>query len=180
MTGIRKVFAYVVRGVVEGAPELLAFESHDEPGLEVPKGTVESGESLEGAALRELHEETGVTDARTLRELGTADWCGETQHFLLIEAPPGVPLRFEHTVTGDGADAGLVYRYRWLPIDAALQRRLVQGGDRFVAELREAVGARWRTSTVPETPARRARDTVPTGSVVDAVAATQARLRRPE
>jgi ADP-ribose pyrophosphatase YjhB (NUDIX family) len=46
-----KVFAYVVR-TDRASPGLLAFVSLDEPGFEVPKGSVEAGETLEQAVIR--------------------------------------------------------------------------------------------------------------------------------
>ncbi len=127
----RKVFAYVIR-ITDGASELLVLESLDEPGFEVPKGEVEDGETLAQAVERELLEEVGITGARVVRELGTAAWQDERQHFLLVEAPSGLPRTFEHTVTGSGIDAGFRYRFRWLPADRELHDRLVQGCDRFV------------------------------------------------
>lgn len=53
----RKVFAYVTRG-----QQLLVFEHTDAPeaGIQVPAGTVEAGETIEHAVLREAREETGL------------------------------------------------------------------------------------------------------------------------
>jgi len=42
---------------------------------------------------------------------------------------------FEHTVTGAGPDAGLLYRFRWLPVDENLHDLLVQGCDALVDTL---------------------------------------------
>jgi 8-oxo-dGTP pyrophosphatase MutT (NUDIX family) len=136
----QKVFAYVTR-VTDGVRELLVFDSLDEPGLEVPKGAVEDGESLEEAVHRELLEEAGITDARIIRKLGAADWGDERQHFFLVEPPPGLPRSFEHTVTGNGVDAGLHCRFRWRPLDRGLHGRLVQGCGRFVDGLLAAFGS---------------------------------------
>ena len=136
----RKIFAYVTR-VSDGARELLVFDSLDEPGVEVPKGTVEHGESLEEAVHRELLEEAGISGARVVRKLGATDWGDERQHFFLVEAPPGTPCTFEHTVTGDGIDAGCRYRFHWLPIAPGLLERLVQGCGRFIDELLGSFGA---------------------------------------
>jgi 8-oxo-dGTP pyrophosphatase MutT (NUDIX family) len=132
-----KVFAYVVR-TDRAPPGLLAFVSLDEPGFEVPKGAVEAGETLGQAALREIFEESGITGARIVRELGVTQWLDEEQHFFLLEAPPRLADGFEHVVTGQGIDAGFQYRYRWLEVERALSDQLVQGCDRFVEALLEA------------------------------------------
>lgn len=62
-----KVFAYVTRG-----EELLVFRHRDFPeaGLQVPAGTIEEGEDPEQAALRELREESGLTDVRMVGLVG--------------------------------------------------------------------------------------------------------------
>jgi class 3 adenylate cyclase len=65
MAGL-KVFCYVVR--TDGSePQLLVLTSLDEPGFEVPKGAVESGETLEQAARREILEESGITAVRVVK-----------------------------------------------------------------------------------------------------------------
>lgn len=55
----QKVLAYVWQ-----ERQLLVFRQpeHPEAGLQVPAGTVEAGEDLACAVLRELHEETGLTN----------------------------------------------------------------------------------------------------------------------
>ena len=79
-----------------------------------PKGHVEAGETLEQAALRELQEEAGVTDAKILSKLGTFrrfvqkadEW--KTIHYFLILTTPDQPLgsyESEHTET------------KWFPVD---------------------------------------------------------------
>ena len=63
----RKVLAYVARG-----DELLVFRHRDFPdaGLQVPAGTIEVGEDPQDAALREVREESGLTDVRVVGFLG--------------------------------------------------------------------------------------------------------------
>ena len=62
-----KVLAYVTRG-----DDLLVFRHRDYPeaGLQVPAGTIEEGEDPEQAVLRELREESGLTDVRMVGLLG--------------------------------------------------------------------------------------------------------------
>ena len=130
----RKVFVYVTR-TREKAVDLLVFASLDEPGYEVPKGSVERGESLEEAVRREVYEESEIEGLRITAELGKAQWGDEEQHFFLAEAPAGVADVFEYQVTGEGIDRGFWYEYRWLEIRGGLGERLVQGCNQFVEEL---------------------------------------------
>ncbi len=62
-----KVIAYVTRG-----QELLVFRHRDFPeaGLQVPGGSIEDGEDPDEAVLRELQEESGLTDVRLVGLLG--------------------------------------------------------------------------------------------------------------
>ena len=137
----RKAFVYLVRAD-RPRPRLLVFDSLDEAGLEVPKGSVETGETLEEAALREVHEESGIERIRVVRTLGTTLYDREQQHFLLAEVEGKLPERFEHTVTGSGVDRDLRYCFRWIPVDRSLAERLVQGCGAFVDALIEAVEGR--------------------------------------
>lgn len=65
---VTKVVAYVWRG-----HQLLVFRQpeHPEAGLQVPAGTVEAGEDIESALLRELHEETGLVMSESARPLAS-------------------------------------------------------------------------------------------------------------
>jgi 8-oxo-dGTP pyrophosphatase MutT (NUDIX family) len=135
----RKSFVYLIRRD-NRRPRLLVFASLDGPGLEVPKGGLESGETYAEAAIREVREETGIVGIRVLKDLGVVRHEGEEQHFLLAEAPSGPPESFEHAVTGRGVDAGLCYAFHWEPIDRDLAAKLVQGCGAFVRALLDALG----------------------------------------
>jgi 8-oxo-dGTP pyrophosphatase MutT (NUDIX family) len=139
-----KVFVYITRRHSQ-IIELLVMDSLHEPGFEVPKGSLEPGETPEQAVHREVYEEAGICGLRILAKLGEIQWRGEDQAFYLGEAPPDVPDVFVHQVHGTGIDRGFWYAYRWIPVGTGLEERLVQGCDRFVDELVAAVGMLWET-----------------------------------
>jgi 8-oxo-dGTP pyrophosphatase MutT (NUDIX family) len=141
---IRKVFACVVR---EGS--LLVFVDHH-GNISIPKGTVEAGESLGTAVLRELHEESGVERGEILRVVGERSVqvhggpemngpLEEQRHTGFLIAPPDtIPERWSHTVWGEGIDNGFVYHYEWLPITEELCGQLAYGADWFARLLLSA------------------------------------------
>jgi 8-oxo-dGTP pyrophosphatase MutT (NUDIX family) len=117
-----KVVAYITRAGASDL-ELLVFTHRDVPeaGLQVPAGTVEPGEDLEVALHREILEETGLRGAVLVRKLAAhvePSW-DQTRHVYQLQAPSDTPERWDHEVTGNGEDAGLVFRYRWEAIDPA-------------------------------------------------------------
>jgi 8-oxo-dGTP pyrophosphatase MutT (NUDIX family) len=127
-------FSYIIR-LNQAGPELLVFDSLEEPGLEVPKGSVQPGETPAQAAVREVWEESGLTGLILIRELGVTLWQDEEQHFYLFKTDQALPDRFEYVVTGQDGDRGMRYEYRWLEITPALSQSLVQGSNRFVREM---------------------------------------------
>ena len=66
---VKKAFAYVTRRLDDDTKQLLVFCSPSQH-IEVPKGTVEAGEDLTLAVLRELHEESGIATARVIHKIG--------------------------------------------------------------------------------------------------------------
>jgi len=65
---LEKVTALVLRPARKGV-EILVFE-HPNAGLQLPAGTVDPGEKPPEAVLRELREETGLTEVRLVKKLG--------------------------------------------------------------------------------------------------------------
>lgn len=105
---------------VEREDGLLVFDHRDHPeaGTQVPAGGVYEGEEMTDAAMREVREETGVHLKAKPQFLGThehLDGLGRPalSHFFLAAAPNGLPAAWEHIVSGDGEDAGLVFECRF-------------------------------------------------------------------
>jgi 8-oxo-dGTP pyrophosphatase MutT (NUDIX family) len=65
---LNKVTAFITRQTPAGRQILLL--QHPYAGFQFPAGTVEEGESFEAAVLREVHEETGLQQARIIAQLG--------------------------------------------------------------------------------------------------------------
>ena len=113
----KRVVVYVERG--DG---LLVFEHRDHPGAgtQVPAGGVLDGEEPIHAVAREVREETGVELTAAPELLGThehLDGLGQPalSHFFRVGAPPHLPAAWEHVVTGEGEDGGLVFLCRFDP-----------------------------------------------------------------
>jgi 8-oxo-dGTP diphosphatase len=120
VTKRRRVVAYITRER-NRRRELLVFEHEDFPhlGLQVPAGRLEAGEEVEAGLLRELEEEAGLTAIRSVRELPGFEGHYSSRyenHGFHVVLEDDAPDEWEHVVSGDGDDAGLTFRYRWVPI----------------------------------------------------------------
>jgi len=107
---------------VERSDGLLVFDHQDHPeaGTQVPAGGVHQGEDLIEAVIREVREETGVgldAEPTLLGRHEHLDGLGQPalSHFFRVDAPDGLPRAWQHVVTGDGEDAGLVFDCRFDP-----------------------------------------------------------------
>lgn len=122
----RRVVAYVTRER-DARAELLTIEHGDIPdlGVQVPAGRLDPGENLEAGLRREVEEETGVIGLRIVRQLadgkeferlyGPGAHMSFAFHAVVDDDGRG---EWEHPVTGTGADAGLTYLCRWVPLPA--------------------------------------------------------------
>lgn len=112
--------------LVDARGRLLVFRHPADGNMQLPKGTIEPGESPEIAVRRELLEESGIDYAGALQSLGTLDReCeagveGNTHrhpqlwHLFLMRAEGALPDTFAHTATGSPEEEGLVFTFSWL------------------------------------------------------------------
>lgn len=129
-----KAYAYVL----DDDGRLLVFD-HPDPtaGTQVPKGGVERGESPREAVVRELAEESGLTDVEVEALLARDEWPhpekpkAYRRYFFHLSASTDRDS-WDHEVTGSGEDEGMVYSYYWSnPTDVSL----VAGMDDYVDRL---------------------------------------------
>lgn len=122
-----KVLSYILR-TKNSSTEVLVFDHRDYPeaGTQVIGGTVDPGEDLVEALLREILEESGLvfssSDIKT--RLGETTYQRRDipeinfRHYYLIYSID-LPDTWAHTVHSNGADNGLVFDFFWLPIEKA-------------------------------------------------------------
>jgi hypothetical protein len=70
--------------------------------------------------LREVAEESGLTNVRIVRELPGSESHYENRyenHGFHLVADGELPDRWDHVVHGDGDDAGMTFRFRWLLVE---------------------------------------------------------------
>ncbi|WP_435178722.1 NUDIX hydrolase [Halorussus sp. AFM4] len=121
VTYVQKACAYITRG--DG--ELLVFEGPEHDGLQIPKGTVESGEDPRTAVLREVAEESDLGAVGPTRHLTTDVWTRRrsppkryVRHFFhaTVHEPRD---SWTHTVTGEGEERGAEFEFSWVDLPAS-------------------------------------------------------------
>ena len=117
----QRAMCYVTRGM----NELLVFEhdaSTNDPGVQLPAGGLELGETPTQAAAREALEETGLTQLGQPVYLGSCLWsrsnAGDPQvwHYFQLTAPASAPDAWTHTFTGGEEDIGLLFHLRFVSV----------------------------------------------------------------
>ncbi|MCX7784477.1 MAG: NUDIX domain-containing protein [Meiothermus sp.] len=116
----QKAGVYITKG-----DHLYVFRHADpEPGFQVPKGSIQPGETPLQAAIREAYEESGLR-LEHLHFLGEvkmteAPCQDEHWHLFWAEAPKDTPETFEHQVTGGGEDHQMTFFYSLTPLTAPM------------------------------------------------------------
>ncbi|WP_430457766.1 NUDIX hydrolase [Rheinheimera sp.] len=97
-----------------GVIAVLGF-THPLAGKQLVKGTIETGESLEQACIRELLEESGVC-ATPRVFLGTWDsgYEGQVWGFYLMAGPEQLPEHWDFFTNDDG---GQLFKFFWQRLD---------------------------------------------------------------
>jgi 8-oxo-dGTP pyrophosphatase MutT (NUDIX family) len=111
---VEKVCVVVTRHH-DGVPHLLVFR-HPLAGIQLVKGGIEAPEDAGAAAVRELAEETGITDASVVADLGASRDVapGEVWRFITVDAGPLPDEWVFHCADGGGHD----FTFFWHRLDA--------------------------------------------------------------
>jgi 8-oxo-dGTP pyrophosphatase MutT (NUDIX family) len=91
-----------------------------------PGGTIEDGELIEDGLLREVYEETGLSDLRIIRQLGCAEYRTtedviSLRHFYLLRCDEPMPDSWVHYEMFSSEHAHpLPYEYNWMSKEEAM------------------------------------------------------------
>jgi len=127
----QKVVVYCVKD-----DTLLVFRhvdfSYEEVGIQVPAGSIRSGETAQEAALRELKEETGRDSFEIVQALGTTTYDMtpyrpeiQERHFFLAKPTGDLPDRWQCQEEHGGEQAPTNLECFWIPI---AQAHILQSG----------------------------------------------------
>ncbi len=122
-----KVVGYIVRFKNE-IPEILVFD-HDkkyaDAGTQVPAGTVYHDEDFKVALLREIEEESGLSEFNAIDKIDQYSFfkdvqeCFHCRHVYYLSSAKVLPDAWTHRVTGAGVDKNLNFHYYWISIEKA-------------------------------------------------------------
>jgi ADP-ribose pyrophosphatase YjhB (NUDIX family) len=137
----QKVYALIVQD-----EDLVVFEQPDFPsaGIQVPGGTVEAGETLDAAVLREAYEETGLEglqivrylgkQERDMRDYGKAEF--HHRHFFYLMCENSIPKQWD-AVEQTPSDGSAPIRFAFYRARIESLPVLIAEMDRFVPALRQ-------------------------------------------
>jgi 8-oxo-dGTP diphosphatase len=149
-----KVFAYITH-----QQHLLVFTHPDFPeaGIQVPAGTVEPGETLQAAVLREAHEETGLVRLKLRRYLGNclydmSPWGGhpsQQRHFFYLVLEGECSRQWRHHETSGGKRAPIVVEFFWAQLPDHVPK-LMAGHGQMISVLLSQFSSKCGTGGAPE------------------------------
>jgi 8-oxo-dGTP pyrophosphatase MutT (NUDIX family) len=93
--------------------------------IQFPGGTIEDGESIEAGLLREVEEESGLSDLKIVRLLGCDMWEAALghiamRHFYQMTCAEEMPDTWRHYENFSSEhDHPLLYEFIWIPISEA-------------------------------------------------------------
>jgi 8-oxo-dGTP diphosphatase len=147
-------------GYVTQGNKLLVFRhtQFPEAGIQVPGGTVEPGESPRDAVLREVHEETGLTEIEVCAFLGECDLdlspygrdLVEKRHFFHLEFRGEAHETWLHYEQhpSDGSPAPIESEFYWVTLPEGIPE-LSGGQGEFLSRLPARCLARAPAETPP-------------------------------
>lgn len=147
---IQKVQAFIYRQR-EDSLDLLIFE-HDITKIhQLVRGTVEEGEDLELAVIREVAEESGLRDVKVEKKLGelvleiksgpTRSGPLEKQlhHAFLIKCNEETQDKWTHIAEGSSEEEGLKFHFYWASHDKDLEAIVFDDFKPFISKFLQEV-----------------------------------------
>jgi len=134
-------------GIVTRDGQVLLLHKHRQNEYVLPKGHVETGETLEQAAVRETQEETGYAHLRTLTNLGTLQAKYVYQERLTVRDETYFLMQLVdegRVVPGDYDDAAHdaeTFHPLWVPVASAAQQLTFEPARTFAARAAEWLSA---------------------------------------
>jgi 8-oxo-dGTP pyrophosphatase MutT (NUDIX family) len=100
--------------------------SYEEVGIQIPAGSIRAEESPEDAALREVREETGLTQFKIVKKLGEVDYDIspyrfeiQHRHVFHLELLEEAPERWISQEDHDGQREPTHFECFWIPLESA-------------------------------------------------------------
>lgn len=141
-----KVYAYITRGT-----SLLVFHHLDFPeaGIQIVGGTVEPGETIQTAVLREAAEETGLSGLVNPVFLGVQTYSLSAfhreevhrRHYFHVRLQQNTPTSWRtfETHPSGGASEPIAFEHYWVEL-ATTDPGLIAGLDAFLPQLKARLG----------------------------------------